>query len=576
LLVLGCSATKRSDAGPLPALLRYDGPWYRDFRKHLRGNAWPTGLDVAILSAEHGLIGALSPIRDYDRRMTRTRAAELAPSLAPVIHAWDQRYDGIHLCLGGDYLPALPSQFVTERAEVFKGPIGLKRQQLGSYLRGLESRKRRILAEGPTDRLSYFLPDWDDLLDPAFDFRNDSFSGPKGERAERHCSLMMRPERIADGILVSLAQTRSAKGPLKYVGGIDGRTLRPLDLRGHYGLDDDQILFGDCGAFSYVHEDVPPITTDYAVALYDLYGFDLAASIDHIPVMERVVGGRPVSLGHAERKARVRLTVDNAADFIACSRRRNVGFVPVGTIQGLEPEDYAESARLYAELGYRRIALGGLVPLQDDRILKIVSAVSTALAALRDPPKIHLFGVFRPRLQPRFKSMGIASFDSATYFRKAWLRSGQNYLARDGQWYCAIRVPMTADGRTRTQLLKSGADLAELEHLEAAALLALHAFGDGGTSLDATLDAIEAYDRCFIRSSEDVSTMRKLYARTLADRPWDKCGCPICRSTGIDVLIFRGSNRNKRRGTHNTAMLYGSLGNGGCSQKGRAEGGACR
>jgi Queuine tRNA-ribosyltransferase len=556
LLVLGCSATKRPDAQPLPALLRYDGPWYRDFRKHLRESAWPANLDVAILSAEHGLIGALSPIQNYDRRMTRGRAAELAPSLLPVVDAWDNRYDGIHLCLGGDYLPALPSRFVEDRAQVFRGPIGRKRQQLGTYLRGFESRGRGFLDVGTTGRLSYFLPDWDDLLDPAFDFKNDAFSGPKGEREERHCSLMMRPDRIADGILVSLAQTRSTKGPLRYVGGIDARTLRPLNLREHYGLCDDQVLFGDCGAFSYVHEDAPPITTDYAVSLYDLYGFDLAASIDHIPVMERVIAGKPVSLTPAERKARVRLTIDNAADFLNASKRRNVGFVPVGIIQGLKPKDFADSAVLYSELGYKRIALGGLVPLSDEAISQIVTAVSSALSSVRDRPKIHLFGVFRPKLQSLFKELGIASFDSATYFRKAWLRSGQNYLARDGQWYSAIRVPMTVDGRTRAQLLKSGKELAELEQLEAAALIALHTFGEDGTSLESTLNAIEAYDRCFARSSEDASTMRKLYARTLSDRPWEHCGCQICRATGIDVIIFRGSNRNKRRGAHNTAMLY--------------------
>ena len=33
--------------------------------------------------------------------------------------------------------------------------------------------------------------------------------------------------------------------------------------------------------------------------------------------------------------------------------------------------------------------------------------------------------------------------------------------------------------------------------------------------------------------------------RTLKERPWKDCGCPICE-LGINVAIFRGAERNKR------------------------------
>jgi hypothetical protein len=557
LLVLGCSATKRPAAEPLPAIARYDGPWYRDFRKHVRFNRWPANLDVAILSAEHGLIGALTPIYDYDRCMTPERAAELAPKLAPITAQWGARYQGIRLCLGEDYLPAFPERFVADHARVFKGTIGLKRQQLGTYLRSFEAsdRFRYSDAEG---RLSYFLPDWDDLLDPEFNFETDEFSGSKADRKEQHCALLMRPDKIADGILVSLAQARTAKGPLKYVGGIDSRTLRPLNLRQHYGLEPDQALFGDCGAFSYVNDEKPPISTENAVTLYDLYQFDFGASIDHIPVLQREVDGRSVILTEKERRARVKLTVENGVDFLIEAKKR-ASFVPVGTIQGLAPADYAATALLYTQLGYERIALGGLVPLTDDAIRQIVQSVTDALRGKTSAPRIHLFGVYRPKLQPLFRELGISSFDSATYFRKAWLRSGQNYLARSGDWYTAVRVPMTADGRTRQQLLKAGANIEELQALEKRALDALHAYGLHAVGLEETLTAIDAYDAHLPRSSEDASTIRAQYARTLHERPWEQCGCRICRSVGIDVLIFRGSNRNKRRGANNTAMLFQSI-----------------
>src|ERR1035438_5829415 len=37
----------------------------------------------------------------------------------------------------------------------------------------------------------------------------------------------------------------------------------------------------------------------------------------------------------------------------------------------------------------------------------------------------------------------------------------------------------------------------------------------------------------------------------LEDQPWRSCACGICEQVGIDVAMFRGSERNKRRGFHN-------------------------
>ena len=44
---------------------------------------------------------------------------------------------------------------------------------------------------------------------------------------------------------------------------------------------------------------------------------------------------------------------------------------------------------------------------------------------------------------------------------------------------------------------------------------------------------------------------REVYRETLEDRPWRSCKCGICEHAGIDVAMFRGSERNKRRGFHN-------------------------
>ena len=252
------------------------------------------------------------------------------------------------------------------------------------------------------------------------------------------------------------------------------------------------------------------------------------------------------------------LTISNAADFIKMWRKRGKLFTPVGALQGATAAQYADNVRQYYEMGYRHMAIGGLVPLSDSDALEIVEQVSAAADNLPTRPWIHIFGIYRPRLQKRFRALNISSFDSASYFRKAWLQSDRNYLTKNGDWYSAIRVPMTSDGRTRRRLLESGADLDILEEQERNALQALIAYGNGNLGIDATLDAVLGYDKWLIRRS-DSGAMRAKYKRTLENKPWQDCGCSFCKELGIHMLIFRGSNRNRRRGAHNTAMLYGQI-----------------
>lgn len=49
---------------------------------------------------------------------------------------------------------------------------------------------------------------------------------------------------------------------------------------------------------------------------------------------------------------------------------------------------------------------------------------------------------------------------------------------------------------------------------------------------------------------------RDAYEELLRREPWNECDCQICRDYGIEVAIFRGNNRNRRRGFHNTRRFY--------------------
>lgn len=564
LLVLGCSQTKREAPGLLPAIDRYDGSPYRVLRSYLREREWPSNLSVAILSARYGLVGGFTGILDYDERMTPLRAEGLAPECQLVLNTWAADHALIHFSLGKDYLPAVQPAIesgLKSKSQIFEGPIGMKLSQIKGLLERTKSpaRHRPTVPEPGSGSVSYFLPDWDDLLDENFDFEADEFSGAsRQEREDKHCCVLMKPKRMCDGVLVSLAQHVTSKGPLRRIIGTEANSLAPPNMRRQFGLESNQSLFGDCGAFSYVNEDKPAISVEQAIALYDLHGFDFGASVDHIPVPVIEQDRKKIQLSEAQRQARVRITKENAELFFELARKRQAGFTPVGTIQALTPSGYAQNARYYHELGYRHIALGGLVPLSDTLVEEIVTKVMAEVGTLKPRPWVHLFGVFRPKLQAKFRELKVDSFDSASYFRKAWLRSDQNYLAPNGKWYAALRVPMTSDGRTRKNLEKSGLDLASLEEQEAHVLKLLCRFDRGEVSVKEVLDAVIEYDERLTRSSE-IRSMRSAYERTLKDRPWRSCDCPFCRHAGIHVLIFRGTNRNKRRGAHNTLMLYGSL-----------------
>lgn len=562
LLVMACSATKREDADYIPALERYNGSTYQVLRKFLRQSVWPSSLSIAVLSARHGLIGGLAQIKKYDERMTPDLAARWRATSTRTLESWGKRYDTVSLLLGKDYLPAVDTG-VLERnganVEQIEGGIGTKNGKLRNMLHGMGSQDRPGRPEPPPNRMLYFLPDWDDMLDEHYDFEADRFSAPKADRSEVHSTRLMGADRMCDGVLVSLAQHvgASSKGVLKKFADTHEGTLKPEPMRERFGLHDDQWVFGDCGAFSYARDDKPAMSPERALAMYQLYGFDLGASVDHIPVPEISTPSGKRVFTEQERQSRIAITCEYADKFFGLHKKRKCSFIPVGIIQGTSPESYAGQLGEYVGMGYDHVAIGGLVFRSDKEIVAVMRALNRERKDLkREDLWIHLFGIYRPKIHQQLRELGAKSFDSATYFRKAWLRSGQNYLNADGSWHAAIRIPMTSDPRTRKRLEASGLPFDELERLERQALTALREYGNGQLALDSALEAVEAYGFLLARSEDHGANLMPAYRRTLEERPWENCGCPVCEHLGVNVVIFRGANRNKRRGAHNTAMLY--------------------
>ncbi|MDW7676018.1 MAG: tRNA-guanine transglycosylase DpdA, partial [Bacillota bacterium] len=212
---------------------------------------------------------------------------------------------------------------------------------------------------------------------------------------------------------------------------------------------------------------------------------------------------------------------------------------------------YTKSVISLVEMGYEYIALGGLVQYKSEFILDILKEINPYLKGVH----VHLFGVLRPSYLNEFEKYGATSFDSASFLRKAWLRSGQNYLASNGEWYAAIRVPQATNPRLLKEADLNGFSADDLKNMENKALKALIKYDNGKIDLDTVLDIIIKYDDLLLRDSNDGINLVEKYKRTLQDMPWKSCSCSLCKKLGIHIVIFRGTNRNKRRGFHNTWMF---------------------
>lgn len=383
-------------------------------------------------------------------------------------------------------------------------------------------------------KLRYFIPEWDDLVDPDYDFETDTHSGGSGDWSNQVYAHQMYAEPSYDGILISKVV---AEKSVKKKEGINRMGVHRF-LRVPHNLP----VMGDCGAFDYIMEDVPPFTTKEILEYYTRLGFNYGVSLDHLIVKAT----------EDQKQFRYDLTINNAEEFIVEHKKQGLNWEPIGAVQGWNPQSYAEAARKYVAMGYKYIALGGLVRTTSADIIKLLQEVQKVVP--RDV-SVHLFGIARFQYMDEFYKLGVRSVDSASMLRKAWLGSDLNFLSKYG-WYSAIRVPQSTGSHRAKKIVSDGVlSLEELQKLEKSCLVGLHNYGKSGSNKpsDALLQDLVEYDT--LVAGERKKTKERI-ERTLIDKPWETCGCSICQDAGIDVAIFRGNNRNRRRGFHNTHIFY--------------------
>jgi hypothetical protein len=405
--------------------------------------------------------------------------------------------------------------------------------------------------------MKYFLPDWEDRVYPHFNFEEDfSPSISKNAYEESVYAHEIFKELPYDGLLISLALY--ADKHLYFENG------KPLirgfsDIRKYLRVKQASkplAVMGDCGAFSYVNEEVPPVTPKEVADLYNSLNFDFGISPDHIIVESIVANGKSYLLSKKEKEKRRHITLINAETFLKYARKKSMRFTPLGVVQGYDETSYCDSLHQLLDMNYEYVAIGGLVRYPNRELQRIVETVMREIRTRQKDVKVHLLGVLRPELIARFEELGASSFDSASFMRKAWLRSTMNYLGADDKWYAAIRVPQSFNPIFKRAISAHQIHVEKLRQMEKAALRALSDYGRKRLSLNETLSAVMEYDSFLERESENLKRLHLRYRETLESRIWEKCPCEVCQSLGIHVVIFRGTNRNKRRGMHNTWLFY--------------------
>jgi len=381
--------------------------------------------------------------------------------------------------------------------------------------------------------MKYFIPEWDDRVDLDFDFQTETHSSGRGGWAKDVYAHQMYPAPPYDGILVSKAVAEKTKKKK--------RRINEMGVHRYLRVPDSFPIMGDCGAFDYKDQDEPPYETDEIINYYTRLGFNYGVSIDHL------IG----KASQEDRQYRYDLTIHNAEEFIQEHQAQGLDWTPIGAVQGWDPKSYAKAARQIADMGYGYIALGGLVRTKTNEIERITESVRSAVP---ESVAIHLFGVARLKSVRRFADLGVVSIDSASALRRAWTSSRGNYFTVGGPKYTAIRVPEAGTSFRAKRMVREGrASEEEVLRMDSACMTALRAYDRREEDIDVVLDTLDAYDRLI---TPDRDSMRERYRITLRDRPWEKCPCAICQEHGIEVVIFRGNNRNRRRGFHNTYVFY--------------------
>ena len=404
--------------------------------------------------------------------------------------------------------------------------------------------------------MKFFYAETRDTVDPSYDFEletRDEWRMPHSDDLYPHEIFTTLPYH---GILFSWANVGASSGKTRRYSLSQRHRLLRIGLRGFFRINTPDIeTMGDCGAFAYHQMPEPPVSVDEVFQFYVDCDVDYGISVDH------VILGYNSKLDNAfdsfglippDWVNRQQLTIDLANEFMCRWEKDKPRFTPLGVAQGWSPKSYQQSIQQLQNIGYRRIALGGMVPLKTDEILACLESINE----IRDKStQLHLLGVNRVPYANVFRKFGVSSFDSSSPMRQAFLDDADNYHTLTRQ-YTAIRVPQSDANIRLSKMIKSGTlNQSNVIASEKGCMQALKHYEARQMPLNDVLEALVEYGNLHQLGNRSISR----YKETLEDRPWEICPCPLCKAIGIHIVIFRGAERNKRRGFHNIWMTTQKL-----------------
>lgn len=402
--------------------------------------------------------------------------------------------------------------------------------------------------------MKFFFPDSQDLVDPSYDFERESRSDTRLRQRDDVYAHEVFQSPPFNGILVSKAIVDGISGNSgRYTLAQRHRLLRH-GVRDFFRLKNKPLeTMGDCGAFSYFNAEYPPYSVDEVIHFYSECDFDYGISVDHMILaykpefdQQMLPGIDPVP---HEFRRRQEITLELASSFLSTNRSQGCRFTPLGVAQGWSPRSYAYVVKELQKMGYRYIAMGGMVPLKSEHIVETLETVNT----IRFPDtKLHLLGITRFEHLGTFQKYGVVSFDSTSPLRQAFKDEKDNYYTAD-RTYSAIRIPQVeGNPKLKRRILSGEVNQTEAIRLEKECLHKMHQFDEGNATLDDVLSSLVEYEQLY----DGEKTRADVYRESLVASPWKKCPCDVCKALRFHVILFRGAERNRRRGFHNLYVFY--------------------
>lgn len=279
--------------------------------------------------------------------------------------------------------------------------------------------------------MKFLYSDTQDYVDPDYNFLTDRTApGRKRYWDDMYAHEMMSPAPY-DGLLVSMSAIRQADGvansKVRYSTAEEQRFLRDgarKFLRYVGPKFAQSMLMGDCGAFAYVEHECPAYEPEEVIEFYVEAGFTHGVSPDHI-IFDCDLSNPPATDISESTLQRYNITLQNAEKFLNLVKDEDLPFEPMGAVQGWSPMSMAESAKKLEIMGYKYLAIGGLVPLKVDAIHEVLRQLRDAIDA---KTSIHLLGFAKADHIHQFLDYGITSFDSTSPLIRAFKDQKSNYF----------------------------------------------------------------------------------------------------------------------------------------------------